>query len=685
MRSSVRHTIQPRQIRLEASTVCQLQCPSCPTALGKVRQSLGSGFLQFSDFRKIVDENPRLTRIELSNWGEIFLNPELVRIIRYAYQRNVDLRAGTGANLNTVSDETLEALVKYRFRMITCSIDGASQPTYSQYRRNGRFENVIRNIESINRLKRKYHSPYPVLKWQFVAFGHNEHEIGQARRMAEELGMTFWVKLSWEDLYGESFSPIRDREAIGRETGLGVASRREYREKYGRAYLDCCAALWTAPQVNYDGRLLGCSVNYWADYGNVFQEGLATCVNNEKIRGTREMLMGRRPMTEDMPCARCNVFKERAVRDDWVQEDDVRGEHVRGRACVMLENRILGPRASRQLSFVVGRMRRQCRKVKTLWNGDGGTARLKVVSGIYPLQVPLPVDPGRQWQPFPLFKGAARGVRELSCHASALVPSHRPHPPHRHPEEELLLLLSGEVDLILPEAADRQTGMRWGLTAGRFAYYPCGFPHTLEAKGAFPANYLMFKWHAHTHENGGGLEFGCHDMTPARTAPQTTRGFCAHGIVAGSTAYLGRLECHRSTLAPHTGYAPHTDGYDLAVIVLEGEVETLGQRATPCNVVFYAAGDPHGMYNPGETTAQYLVLEFHARQAPWRRSVASVFRSLLCIRRKARHAVSWLTRDSAQHVGRTVSSSSSGRESLASPRRHRRSRVASWPRTRRDR
>ena len=150
----VRRIIQPRAIRLEASTVCQLRCPSCPTASGEVGQTLGSGFLKFSDFKKIVDDNPWVSQIELSNWGEIFLNRELVQIIRYAYERNVALKATNGVNLNSVSEETLEALIKYRFRGISCSIDGASQQTYSQYRRNGNFQKVIDNIKIINKFKR---------------------------------------------------------------------------------------------------------------------------------------------------------------------------------------------------------------------------------------------------------------------------------------------------------------------------------------------------------------------------------------------------------------------------------------------------------------------------------------------------------------------------------------------------
>ena len=127
----MKRRIKTRRIRLEASTACQLKCPACPTAQGEVGKRIGTGFLRYPDFKKIVDDNRWLSTIELSNWGEIFLNPDLGKIIEYAHRKNVRLLAKNGANLNTVRDEVLEALVKYRFHTLSVSIDGASQETYA--------------------------------------------------------------------------------------------------------------------------------------------------------------------------------------------------------------------------------------------------------------------------------------------------------------------------------------------------------------------------------------------------------------------------------------------------------------------------------------------------------------------------------------------------------------------------
>ena len=184
------NTVRPRQIRLEASSACQLRCPVCPTAQGKIRESVvGTGFLKFDDFRRLVDSNLSIVAIELSNWGEALLNPELPRILGYAHQKGIRIYLSNGVNLNHASEEVLEALVKYSVQNIRVSIDGASQEVYQQYRVEGDFDQVIENIRRINEYKREYHVERPHLTWQFIIFGHNEQEIEAARKLAEQLQM----------------------------------------------------------------------------------------------------------------------------------------------------------------------------------------------------------------------------------------------------------------------------------------------------------------------------------------------------------------------------------------------------------------------------------------------------------------------------------------------------------------
>lgn len=139
-------SVSPTRVRIDASTICQLRCEGCGFQRSNHR-GLGGGFLSAENFRRFLDNNPQIERIELSNYGEIFLNPELIEIMKCAYERNVTLEARMGVNFNTVTDEQLQALVDYQFRFISFSIDGSSQESYAKYRRGGDFNTVINNIK----------------------------------------------------------------------------------------------------------------------------------------------------------------------------------------------------------------------------------------------------------------------------------------------------------------------------------------------------------------------------------------------------------------------------------------------------------------------------------------------------------------------------------------------------------
>lgn len=295
----------PSKVRLESCTLCQLKCKCC--YMRNDVNTVGIGYLRFADFMRFVDRHPYVKEIEISNSGEIFLNKDLPAIMEYAFHKRVALTAWSGANFNNVSDEALDALVRFRFKGLTLSIDGATQAAYEKYRVGGCLDRVFENVRKLNELKRKYNSPYPKLSWQFIIFGHNEREIPLVKKMAPELGFSnVFFKLN----YDGNFSPVEDVEFVKRETGLKYVSRAEYLEHEGKSYSrSMCMALWKAPAINWDGRLLGCCNMYKDDFGvNVFECGLEKALDSRRFREAQKMLLNFGPET-DNPCVNCQRYK----------------------------------------------------------------------------------------------------------------------------------------------------------------------------------------------------------------------------------------------------------------------------------------------------------------------------------------------------------------------------------------
>lgn len=178
-----------------------------------------------------------------------------------------------------------------------------------------------------------------------------------------------------------------------------------------------------------------------------------------------------------------------------------------------------------------------------------------------------------------------------------------------------MLLLSGEVDVILPKEQSLGKNQKKRLKANHLVYYPSYFSHTLQTVSPEPANYLMLKWSSFPHsKQKSQLKFGHFNLFDFFDDIRIKKRLNLNVIFEGTTKYLEELQCHVSILKPKTGYSPHVDSYDVAIILLEGEVETLGTGAKPHSVIFYEAGEPHGMFNPGESVAKYVVFEFHGKR-----------------------------------------------------------------------
>src|SRR5436190_628744 len=247
------------RIRLEAATICQLACPSCPTTQGVVKAQLGAGFLRFDQFRRIV----------------------------------------------------------------------------------------VDNIRKVNAYKTRWRSRYPKLLWQMVVFGHNQHEIAAARLLARELDMTFVLKTNWDPDY----SPVTSSPAATAGEGSrerqpaadpAVSPERDEAQSDG-----ICYQLWSEPQINFDGALLGCCVNTWGTFGdNALEVGLERALASPGLHYAKEMLLGKAPPKAGIPCTTCAVYAARSRAQRWLPSEPRGGlmrllqRHGLRRWVVWVDNRL---------------------------------------------------------------------------------------------------------------------------------------------------------------------------------------------------------------------------------------------------------------------------------------------------------------------------------------------------------
>ena len=249
--------------------------------------------------------------------------------------------------------------------------------------------------------------------------------------------------------------------------------------------------------------------------------------------------------------------------------------------------------------------------VSTLRFGHRSAPRLH--SGVFPLTIPLPPDVEEGWKSYGIFKGSTRRVHRLSCHVTTQAHGVSPHPPHSHKEEEILLLLTGEIDVVIPEADASRGDRRLQLQPGQLSYYPAFFAHTVETTSEESADYLVLRWFNRKRTfSPAAKRFGIFDITFDETVMDA---FASRLVFKAPTRYLKRLRCHTTVVSPGRGQDSHIDDYEVVIALLQGELETLGETVGAHSVILYAAGEPHGMRNAGHGPTRFVVFEFHGLKA----------------------------------------------------------------------
>lgn len=292
---------------IDVCNMCNLKCPLCPTGQG--RNERPKGKMSFEDFKKIIDEiGDYLYVVRLDSWGEPLLNREIFDMIAYAKKKRISVNFST--NFNIFCQEMAEEMVRSHLNELYVSLDGTTQKTYETYRRGGNLKRVIENILLLQKVKKKRNSPVPYIILKFMVMRHNEHELIQARELADRLEVEQFMqgpmhvdmgKLLDEDissLIAKDFSWLPKNESL---------SRYDYEKKRPKRKIDCDWP-WKGVAINWDGSVSPCCAVYGQkdDFGNIFEQKFQAIWNSNQYRASR-LWLGKRSLPEHRTvCYRCS-------------------------------------------------------------------------------------------------------------------------------------------------------------------------------------------------------------------------------------------------------------------------------------------------------------------------------------------------------------------------------------------
>lgn len=302
----------PSNYQIEVINYCNLKCPICPSlCLGNIKKK----WMRTSEFVKIADQLPSDSTIFLTNWGEPFLNPEIISIIKEGKKRGFILRIDSNFNFDS---KLIPKIVDSNLDILIASIDGVSQETYEKYRQGGKFDLAWHNFSEIAKWKIKKGCSSPKLIWQFIVNRYNEHEIEIARKMASQLPgniqidfipmQLFQEKIDWNQYSNEKMAKLK-KEWLPKN------------KKYILAYLlnpkreaviepTRCPWLWRSMTISVNQYVTPCCHTYKPEhsFGNLNEYSLLEIWNNHAYKTSRKFYSDPFYKNCHTICSRCPNF-----------------------------------------------------------------------------------------------------------------------------------------------------------------------------------------------------------------------------------------------------------------------------------------------------------------------------------------------------------------------------------------
>lgn len=180
-----------RQIHLEISNRCQASCPMCSRNYhgGQDNPLINGKDWTLDEFKQIMSPEV-LMQVKsfyfCGNYGDPIVNQDLKDMIEYAAGVNPDvyIRVHTNASARSLDWWRDLARVMPNRHAVIFAIDGL-EDTHSKYRIGTDYNKIIANAQA-------FIDAGGTAEWAFIRFKHNEHQVEDARKKAEDMGFSLF-------------------------------------------------------------------------------------------------------------------------------------------------------------------------------------------------------------------------------------------------------------------------------------------------------------------------------------------------------------------------------------------------------------------------------------------------------------------------------------------------------------
>jgi MoaA/NifB/PqqE/SkfB family radical SAM enzyme len=182
-----------KAVHLEITQRCQAACPMCDRNEngGPDNRHITNAELSLEDCKRIFTPE-FISQLDVmymcGNLGDPIVARDTLEVFRYFREHNPRMWLSMNTNAGAKDEEWWRELAQVIGRMgaVIFSVDGLSD-TNHLYRQNVVWANVERNM-------RAFIDAGGRARWDFIIFGHNEHQVDEAEALAESWGVEKFMR-----------------------------------------------------------------------------------------------------------------------------------------------------------------------------------------------------------------------------------------------------------------------------------------------------------------------------------------------------------------------------------------------------------------------------------------------------------------------------------------------------------
>jgi len=174
-------------VHLEVTERCNASCPQCARNIngGEVNPQLHDAELSLDDVKQILKPAfiKQLKRLYMcGNYGDPISARDTLEIFEYIRSHNAKMQLSFHTNASAKTPEWWSRLPSAmgKSHYVVFSVDGL-EDTNHLYRQGTVWKKIMENAQAFIAAGGR-------ARWDYIVFGHNEHQVDEARALAESMG-----------------------------------------------------------------------------------------------------------------------------------------------------------------------------------------------------------------------------------------------------------------------------------------------------------------------------------------------------------------------------------------------------------------------------------------------------------------------------------------------------------------